>query len=628
MSVVSLFAQNNNFPYQVVVRDNNNWLVSNQVVGVRISLLRDLPNGMCDYAETHTVQTDINGLATLVIGKGNVVSGVMANVDWFNHAYYLKSEFDITGGNNYTVTGTQLVSVVPLAQYAANVNYYETQTLSISNDTIFLTGDTNSFVKLPAVNIHIPDSVSSYINDVGYITADSFPTYVSYFVNDVGYITSYIDSQQLSLAGDTLKIERGGSVILPMSCCSLAVAVNMHADSLGGVLDSLGDIVSMLESIVCPPNVVTDLVTAISTDTAVCGGTVTSPCGYPITKRGVCWNTAGTADLTDSNTSDGTGVGSFTSVLTGLTPNTTYYVRAYAISGNDTVYGANSIFTTQIPLCYDFLDELTDTLTVCGGVGSYSWRGRTLTSSGIYYDSLKTSKGGCDSVYKLNLTISSLRVKDCDGNVYRTVQIGRQCWLKENLKVKHYDYAGAPSITEGSVSSTTAAYYYHPDGNSANDSIYGLLYNWFAATGGAASSNAKPSGVQGICPQNWHVPSDAEWTELTDTLSGNSIYWCDNNSTYIAMALASKTSDWSGTTTQCAVGENTSANDAAGFSALPSGYYYGSIKNFGKGASFWSTTKFSYVDSYNRAIKNDQAVVFKYGDGDQVGYSVRCIKDY
>ncbi len=346
ISAVTLFAQNNNFSYQAVVRDSNNHLVIEQLVGVRISLLRDIPNGVCDYAETHTVKTTANGLIALMVGKGNVVSGSMTNLDWTKHSYYLKSEFDITGGSNYTITGTQLVSGVPFAQHADNINFTEQQTLTISNDTIFLNGATNSFVKLPVVDIHFPDSLSSYINDVGYLTYDSIQS-VSYFNNDAGYITSYVDSQQITLSGDTLKLERGGSVVLPVSCCSLAVAATTKADSLLGVVDSLDGVLTALGTIACQPKVITTVVTGISTYTAVCGGNVVSPCGYEITERGICWNTTGNADLNDSHSAEVGGVGNFTGTLTNLLPQTKYFVRAYAICGNDIVYGADMVFVTK-----------------------------------------------------------------------------------------------------------------------------------------------------------------------------------------------------------------------------------------------------------------------------------------
>ena len=734
VSALSLIAQNNSFSYQAVVRDSNNYLVLNQTVGVKISFLRDFPNGVAEYIETHTAQTNDNGLITLLVGKGNVISGSMTNLDLANHVYYLKSEFDIYGGTNYAIKDIQMIYGVPFAQHSANTNYTETQIINISNDTIFLTGGTNSIVKLPVADIHIPDSLSSFVNDAGYFTADSIPANVSFFNNDAGYLVSSADSQQLSISGDTLKLERSGSIVIPAPCCSLAVAINNQADSLLGALDSLNDIASMLSAIVCRPKAATAAVTAISTDSAVCGGSITSPCGYTITERGVCWNTSGNANLTDSHASDGNGTGNFTYALTNLTPNTTYYVRAYAICGNDTVYGVDNRFSTK-PLCTDFIDEQNQTMLACNGVGSYSWRGKTLTSSGIYYDSLKTYDGNCDSIYKLNftintaqtylfteaqtvsfcgnggsyswrgktltssgiyydslttvngcdsvyqltltlntyptyffteaqtvslcggvgsylwhgksltssgvyydslttvngcdsvyqltLTIKALTLTDYDNNVYNTIKIGTQCWMKDNLRTTRY--ADGTYIQTGTTTSTSVAYKYNPDNDTATVKTYGYLYNWRAAMGKSPSSNIDPSGVQGVCPNGWHLPSNAEWTAMTSYVSGQSDNQCNYISNNIAKALAS-TINWHSSTNTCAIGNTPLDNNNTGFSALPASYYNGSYQNLDYYTYFWSTTENGGTQAYYRQLDYSQPTVTNSSSYKYMGYSVRCVE--
>ena len=102
-------------------------------------------------------------------------------------------------------------------------------------------------------------------------------------------------------------------------------------------------------------------------------------------------------------------------------------------------------------------------------------------------------------------------VTDIDGNVYKTVKLGNQVWMAENLRTTRY--ADGRKIPLGTTESFDVAYRYYPDDNSANVADYGYLYNWPAVMNGSASSSANPSGVQGICPDGWHVPSNAEWTE-------------------------------------------------------------------------------------------------------------------
>ncbi|MBO4231829.1 MAG: hypothetical protein J5862_01135, partial [Bacteroidales bacterium] len=255
-------AQTALFSYQAVVRNSQNEIVANSTIGVRISLLRNSPSDPAEFAERHVVQTNANGLFTLLVGTGTNIFGNISTIDWGSYTYYLKSEIDPTGGTYYTITGTQPITGVPFAYYSLGTNYTEQQVISISNDTVFLTGGTNSFVKLPIQHITIPDSVSAFINDAGYITSDSIPsnvsafnndagyitsaaipTNVSAFNNDAGYITAYVDSQQISISNDTISLDRGGFVKLP----AVNIPSNVSAfnnDALYITSDSIPDNVS------------------------------------------------------------------------------------------------------------------------------------------------------------------------------------------------------------------------------------------------------------------------------------------------------------------------------------------------------------------------------------------------
>ena len=321
------------------------------------------------------------------------------------------------------------------------------------------------------------------------------------------------------------------------------------------------------------PIVTTNSVTSISTATATCGGNVTSDGGATVTARGVCWSTVHNPTVSGSHTTNGSGTGSFTSSVTGLTPNTTYYVRAYATNSAGTAYGSEVSFTTS-------------------SAPSFTCGTSTLT--------------------------------DIDGNTYNTVQIGNQCWMKENLRTTKY--ANGTSISQGNNTSTTTAYWYYPNNNSSNMSTYGLLYNWKAVMGSSSSSSANPSGVQGICPIGWHVPSDAEWTQLTDYVSSQSQYVCGSDNASIAKALAD-TTGWSSNTNTCAVGNTPSDNNATGFSALPAGYYYGSYNGFGDCAYFWSATEGSSTDAWRRSLYYGNAGATRLYDSKSRGFSVRCVKD-
>lgn len=217
-------------------------------------------------------------------------------------------------------------------------------------------------------------------------------------------------------------------------------------------------------------------------------------------------------------------------------------------------------------------------------------------------------------------------VTDYDGNTYNTVQIGRQCWMKQNLRTTRY--ANGDTIYMGNNTlSSEEPYMYYPNNNAGNVTSYGYLYNWAALMHGDVSSNTNPSGVQGICPKGWHVPSDAEWQQLVDYVSSRSDYqW--SCATCIAKSLA-YTYGWTSYANNYVVGGNQSVNNATGFSALPAGHfgYGGGQYDFGDRAFFWGTTECNAVYTYLRILKYDDAHVTRYGNNKKYGFSVRCICD-
>ena len=119
LMTASVFAQApNKMSYQAVIRNISNALVTNSTVGMRISILQTSTSGTAVYVETQTPTTNANGLATLEIGAGTVVSGTFATIDWANGPYFVKTETDPTGGTNYTISGTSQLLSVPYALYA------------------------------------------------------------------------------------------------------------------------------------------------------------------------------------------------------------------------------------------------------------------------------------------------------------------------------------------------------------------------------------------------------------------------------------------------------------------------------------------------------------------------------
>jgi len=210
-------------------------------------------------------------------------------------------------------------------------------------------------------------------------------------------------------------------------------------------------------------------------------------------------------------------------------------------------------------------------------------------------------------------------VIDYDGNYYNTVKIGDQCWMKENL-----------NTTRSANGSVIGRMCY--SNNSSNCELYGGLYTWSTIMNGSTSSNGNPSGVQGICPNGWHIPSDAEWTELTDYLIntyvdinagnvGNKLKSCRQVSSPLGGDCSTSTNPrWDSNATHYGT------NDF-GFSALPGGYYYGgSFYDLGSGGGWWSSTE-SSSNAWNRVMGYGYGEVSRGSGSKSGGFSVRCVRD-
>lgn len=232
--------------------------------------------------------------------------------------------------------------------------------------------------------------------------------------------------------------------------------------------------------------------------------------------------------------------------------------------------------------------------------------------------------------YPFTANVIRRAVTDIDGNIYDAVQLGNQVWMAENLRTTRY--ADGTSIPMGSTVSETEPYRYTPGPhesnieNMGNELRYGYLYNWPAVMHGASSSSSNPSGVQGICPNGWHVPSDAEWTQLTNYMKTQPSYMAIGNADHLAKALAT-TWGWISSDEMDAVGNNPSTNNATGFSAPPAGICDGYNSHFGSYAIFWSATEHYDYSAYTRNIITFVSTVDRGPNVKSNGFSVRCVRD-
>jgi uncharacterized protein (TIGR02145 family) len=195
-------------------------------------------------------------------------------------------------------------------------------------------------------------------------------------------------------------------------------------------------------------------------------------------------------------------------------------------------------------------------------------------------------------------------VKDIDNNSYNTVKIGNQCWTRENLKVSKYRNGEAipTGLNNADWLNTKNGAYAIYDNSNVNDAIYGKLYNWYAVR-----------DSRGICPTGWHVPTDGEWTTLTNFLGGEIVAGGKMKSL--------GTTYWQS--------PNTEATNESDFSVLPGGYSSlgGGFSIIRGNAFFWSASeKGSYV-SWGRSLSYNNGDVYRDYYDKRDGFSVRCLRD-
>jgi len=321
------------------------------------------------------------------------------------------------------------------------------------------------------------------------------------------------------------------------------------------------------------PSVTTSPIIEITSDSAVSGGSVVDDGGADITARGIVWSA--TENPTFYNniglTNEGIGIGVFTSTLSGLNPETEYFVRAYATNYKGTAYGYEFSFITLENLDGQPCPE-TPTVT------------------------------------------------DIDGNVYNTVLIGEQCWMKENLKTTKYrngtpiEYPGDDNTAW--ETNTTGAYAWY-DNDVAWKDIYGGLYNWFAATNAA-----------GLCPTGWRVPTTEEFEQLFTFVGGShhgqKLKSCRQVNTPMGgECITNEHPRWNYWSI------NIYGTDETGFSGLPGGlrFSYGESGFLGVHGRWWTSTSHSTQEAINWVMTRSTNFFTFQNTPRQNGQSIRCLRD-
>ena len=408
------------------------------------------------------------------------------------------------------------------------------------------------------------------------------------------------------------------------------------------------------------PVVVTVNTTNITSSSATSGGEVTADGGNDITARGICWNTSGVPTIADNLTSESGTVGSFTSELTDLQPDTRYYVRAYAANGAGTGYGNQVVFTTTrsaVPvlttaeitlvaqksavsggnisadngsqvlsrgICWSTSPgpTITDSKITTGtGVGEYSGIMTGLLPNTIYYvRAWATNRSGTAYGNEQEFTTLDFgSATDADGNSYRTIIIGTQEWMIENLRTTRYSNGESLPLVpldEDWGQQVEGAYCWYDNTELPNKTLYGALYNWYTV-----------SDSRNVCPEGWRVPDDADWTVLTDYLTSSG-YGYGGSGENIAKSMAAN-SGWIPSENEGTIGNDQATNNSSGLESVPGGVRTrsGSFAVIEFTASMWSASEKSFTYANAITLSSEYTKVFRGYTYKQDAASIRCLKN-
>jgi uncharacterized protein (TIGR02145 family) len=416
--------------FSAVVRDANNQPLVNTPVSIRLTFKEGGQNGPLVYCALHQNTTNQNGFISLqlnrnVLGTGcnGAPSTAFQNIPWENGGFWMEVEYQTTPGSPFVNLGQLELASSFYAFAAGTAERIAGFDLSGANNGDVLTYNitTQQWEAMPPSG-----GFSGNYNDL---------------TNTPDLSAINTDQQQLSVSatGDTLRLQNGGFVIIP----------GISAANTPAQLATL----------------TTSAVSSITGTTAISGGNITNGGGATITVRGIVWSTIQNPTLANNlgSTNDGTGTGSFASNLTGLTANTTYYVRAYATNSAGTAYGNQVSFATTN-----------------GGIITNPGAG--VTFNGYTYASIVLGNG--------------------------------QEWMAENLRTTSYANGDPiPNVTDANQwGNLTSGAWVHYNNDSQYENPYGKLYNWYSVV-----------DTRNVCPTGWHVPSDTEYTFLSAYLGGESV---------------------------------------------------------------------------------------------------------
>jgi len=288
------------------------------------------------------------------------------------------------------------------------------------------------------------------------------------------------------------------------------------------------------------PTITTTKISNVTATTAMSGGTINSDGGAPITERGVCWSPSQNPTISNNKMTSGSGIGTFTTKITMLSAKTTYYARAYAINAAGVAYGDQFSFTTT---------------AACNNIKSVEYNNHN----------------------------------------YLTIEIGNQCWFKENLNIGSYILNFSSETDHSDVKNNNNIEKYCYENKEDNCGLYGGLYDWNEMMG-----YQKQEAPQGICPEGWHIPTLTEWNTFIAFFGGETV-----------------------------AGSPVKKGGASGFEAFAGGLRgaNGNFNLLGSGAYFWTSTQIDDNNAWGISLLYRGTALSPIYRSKSMGLSVRCIKD-